>query len=183
MSNLHINRGDTVILIEANQVKLQSYVGLIWHVEAVMPNSFPESVLISRGDIQASTYVKNLEVVPPSDSPFKHGEIVRIHNPFIKINYMTCDKSLVGKTGKIKNYDSKIDFYCIGCQSGETGWFPPSSLIPINFKGEYFYYPMQQVKYKDKIVVIDQTKKTKFNFGQLLLIDGAWVPSTDVEKT
>jgi len=176
-----VEKGDTVVLIETDQLRLEPYIGSKWTVQAIVDNGFPVSAIITRDDLQATVAIKNLEVVPPPGSAFDHGEAVKIDKPYSKTNHRTCNKALVGKVGRVKNYDSKINYYFIKCLDGESGWFPTSSLIPIDFKGDKFYYPLQQVKYKDKEVFVHQVKRTKFNFGQLLLINGQWVPSTEVE--
>ena len=58
-------------------------------------------------------------------------------------------------------------------------WLP--YLLPLDYKGERFFYPLEEVTYKDKTCIVSKIKKSKFKWGQLLFIDGEWVPSTDVE--
>ena len=176
----HVEKGDIVILTETDQTKLQPHVGSKWVVQAILGHTYPSSAVISRDDMQANVYIKNLEVVPPPGSTFEHGELVKIIRTYPKTNHRTCDKTLIGKVGKIRGYDSRIEFYLVRCPGGEFGWFPQISLVPINFKGEHFYYPLQQVTYGDSTVTISLTKRTRFNYGQLLEIDGQWIPSTEV---
>lgn len=175
-----VEKGDIVILIDTDEIRHEQFIGTKWVVQVVLSN-YPIAAMITRDDFQITTSVKNLAVVPPPGSTFEHGEMVKVEKSYIKINHRNCNKTLVGKFGQIKNYDSKIDYYFIKSSDGESGWFPASSLIPLNFKGKSFFYPMQQVKFHGNITAISQVKRTKFNFGQLLLIDGQWVPSTEVE--
>jgi len=178
---MQIEKGNIVILTDTDQPKLHAYIGTKWVVQAVLDHIHPNSAMIYRDGMQATAYIKHLEVVPPPESIFEHGEVVKINKAYSKTNHRTCDKTLIGKTGKIRSYDSRTDFYFVRCVSGEFGWFPQTSLIPIDFKGQHFFYPLQQVKYHDAIVTINYTKRTKFNYGQLLEIEGQWIPSTEVE--
>lgn len=178
---MDVNFGDIVILTETDDPFMQAHVGKRWKVGLIMYGSHPPRAVITLGDLQTTSYLKNLEVIPPSESPFEHHDLIKIKKGYTKINHKTCDKSLIGKIGKIKGYDSITSFYYIRCNTGEFGWFPADCLVPLNFKGEHFFYPLQNVKYEDKIVIISEVKKTRFSFGQLLLIEGNWIPSTDVK--
>lgn len=175
-----VEKGDLVILTATEETWHEIYIGTKWMVQGLL-NSYPTQAIISRNDIQLTTCIKNLEVVPPPGSTFDHGETVKIEKSFSKINHRSCNKSLIGKFGQIRNYDSRIDYYFVKSSNGESGWFPASSLLPINFKGKHFFYPLQQIKFQGKTSLISQVRRTKFNFGQLLLIDGQWIPSTEVE--
>jgi len=178
--------GDRVILINTEEPNLKEYIGTEWEVKSVLYAYHPASAIIKRENLEASCYIKYLEVVPPPTCPFRHGELVSIRNVPKKLKkrlgaLYPAPAVLIGKTGRIHGYDLRSDCLLVKCLSGEAAWFPPCSLIPLNFKGEKFYYPYEKIKYKNKIKLITQIKKSKFNWGQLLLIDGEWVPSTDVE--
>jgi hypothetical protein len=176
-----VDKGDNVILVDTDQPQLRSYLGKQWKVEAVMFGYHPASAMISRGNLQASAFIKHLEVMPPSDSPFPHKEVVKIRDVFEKRNSYSCNKQLVGKIGHIRGYDSRNSFYFVKCTTNEGGWFPMDSLLPLNFKGDHFYYPFEKVKYKKKEKIINKIKQSRFKWGQLLMIDGEWVHASDVE--
>jgi len=177
---MYIEKGDTVVLVDTDQLQLRSYLGQKWTVESVMPTFHPASAIISKNNMQASTFLRHLETVPPEDSPFQYLDTVRIRKPFEKLNAYQCNEFLIGKMAHIRGYDKRNNFYYIKCVSGETGWFPMHSLIPLNYRGEKFFYPYEKINYKNKIKTINKIKKTKFNWGQLLLIDGEWIHSSDV---
>jgi hypothetical protein len=178
---MYLEKGNDVILIDTDQPQLRSYLGHQWKVESVMLDYHPASAIISRGNLQASTFIRYLEVIPPEDSPFQHEDAVQIIKPYVKINAYSCRKQLIGKIGKVRGYDSRNNFFFIRCDDGEVGWFPIRSLIPLDYKGERFYYPYEYVLYKDQEKIITKVKQTKFKWGQLLLIDGEWVHSSDVK--
>jgi hypothetical protein len=54
-------------------------------------------------------------------------------------------------------------------------------LIPLDYRGERFFYPLEAVLYKDQEKIITKVKQTKFKWGQLLLIDGEWIHASDVK--
>ncbi len=178
---MYVSKGDEVILIQTEQPQLTPYVGKKWKVEATMFSYHPASAMISRGNLQASAFIKHLEVVPPPDSPFQHNELVKIRATFEKIGSYSCNKTLIGKVGNIRGYDSRNCCYFISCNTNEAGWFPLHSLIPLNYKGDRFYYPFEKVKYKGKEKVINQVKQSRFKWGQILNIDGEWIHASDVE--
>jgi hypothetical protein len=178
---MYIETGDEVILAQTDQPQLRSYIGQQWTVESVMFDYHPASAIISKGNLQASVYIKNLETVPPHTSPFLHNEAVEIRKPYTKVNAYPCKKDLIGKIGHIRGYDSRNTFYFVRCTTGESGWFPIHSLVPLNYKGDRFYYPFEKVIHKGEEKIINQVKQTKFKWGQLLLIEGEWVNSSDVE--
>lgn len=178
---MYITKGDEVILTHTDQPQLRPYIGTKWRVEATIFNIIPASAMIIRNNLQASAFIKHLEVAPPSDSPFKHGDQVKITSNFEKISSYSCNKKLLGKVGKIRGYDSRNTFYYVVCNTGESGWFPIHSLLPLNFKGERFYYPYETVKYKGKPKLINKIQQSKFSWGQILLIEGEWIHASDVE--
>ena len=99
---MYLEKGNSVILVETDQPQLRSYLGHEWKVESVMMDYHPASAIISRGNMQASTFIRFLEVIPPIDSPFKHDEAVQITKPYTKINAYSCRKGLIGCVGKIR---------------------------------------------------------------------------------
>ena len=178
---MFVEKGDEVILTDTDQPQLRSYIGKKWRVEATMFNYSPASAMLSRGNLQASAFIKHLEVVPPPDSPFQHNEIVKINEVYSKVNTYSCKKELLGKIGHVRGYDSRNCFYFVRCTTGESGWFPIQSLLPLNFKGDHFYYPYEKVIYKGNEKIINQIKQSKFKWGQLLMIDGEWIHASDVK--
>lgn len=179
---MFVTKEDIVILAETDQVQLKDYVGKEWKVEAVMDAYHPASAIISKDNLRATVHIRNLEVKPPESSPFKHNEKVRIQKDYSRVPGIPyrCNTDLVGLIGFIRGYDTRSGFYHVRCQGGR-GWFPIQSLLPMDFKGERFFYPHESVKYKGMIKIISNVKPSRFSFGQLLLIDGIWIPSTDVE--
>jgi hypothetical protein len=178
---MFVRQGDTVILARTDQPLLKDYLNTRWEIKAVMLDYHPASAIITKDDIQASTFVRNLEVVPPADAVFEHNESVKIIKCYDKYTHYTCRSELVGKIGRIRSYDSRNEFFNVYCSTGDAGWFPGHCLCPLDYKGERFYYPLESVLYKNKISTITKIKKSKFKWGQVLLINGCWVPSTDVE--
>ena len=181
---MFVKEGDEVILIDTEEPNLRHYIGLKWKVKTVIFAYTPASAIITRNNLQASCFIRQLEVVPPESSPFNYNDLVSIKKDppksFWTSNY-PCHNELLGKTGHIKGYDSRNEFLLVRCNMGGSGWFPPQYLLPLDYKGERFFYPLEDVKYKDEICTISKIKKSKFKWGQLLFIDGEWVPSTDVE--
>lgn len=179
---MFVKEGDRVMLIEVEETQLRPYIGTDWHVERVQDEYHPASAIISRENLRATVYIRNLEVMPPESSPFKYDEKVKIQKGFFRspgIRYR-CNRDIIGSIGNIRGYDTRSGYYQVRCQHGK-GWYPLHCLLPISFRGAHFYYPNDWVKYKNQTKVVTNIKSTKFSFGQLLLIDGLWVPSTDVE--
>jgi hypothetical protein len=174
-------KDDKVILISTEQPQLKKYVGSEWLVRAVIHEYHPASAIIVKDNLQASVYLKNLEVIPPEESPFEHNEAVKIIKTYQKTSVYTCKPHLVNEAGHIKGFDSRNQYYFIRCLNGEIGWFPATCLAPLDYRGERFFYPGDTVRYKNKNCVINKVKKSKFKWGQLLFINGSWVPSTDVK--
>jgi len=182
---MFIKEGDEVILVNTDEPNLRHYIGLKWKVKTVIFACSPASAIITRNNLQASCYVRQLEVVPPESSPFNYDDLVSIKKTPSKLywnssNY-SCHNELLGKVGKIKGYDSRNEFLLVRCTTGDSGWFPPQYLLPLDYKGERFFYPLEEVKYRGSNHIISKIKKSKFKWGQLLFIDGEWIPSTDVQ--
>jgi len=182
---MFIKEGDTVILVATEEPNLRHYIGLEWKVRAVIFTYHPASAIIVRDNLQASCYIKQLEVVPPDHCPFGHNELVSIKKEIPKASSWAAPyhfhTELLGKVGHVRGYDSRNEYLLIRATSGGAGWFPVQALLPLDYKGERFFYPLETVLYKNKEHVISRIKKSRFKWGQLLLIDGEWVPSTDVE--
>lgn len=179
---MFVAKGDTVILTESDQPHLQPYVGKEWKVEAVIMSFLPASAMLSRGNLQASSYLKHLEVVAPPDSPFQHQEAVKVRESAEKLGGYPIDRRFIGNIGNIRGYDSRNGLYFVRfLTAGDAGWFPIQALIPLNFKGDRFYYPFEKVKYKGKEKIINKIQQSKFKWGQILMIDGEWVHASDVE--
>lgn len=178
---MFVTEGDKVKLISTNQADLKKYLGTEWEVQAVMRDTHPASAIISQNDLQASTFIRNLEVIPPIDSPFEHDEEVKVFRHYNKVSLYTCKDYLIGSIGKIKSFDSRNNYFFVKCDTGDAGWFPAYCLKPIHYQGENFFYPNDFVKYKNEKCLVSKVKRTKFKWGQLLFINGVWVPSTDVQ--
>jgi len=182
---MFVKEGDEVILISTEEPHLRHYIGLKWKVKTVMISYHPASAIIIRNNLQASCYLRQLEVVPPESSPFNYDDLVTIKkNPpeiYWSVSKYHHHNKLLGKTGRINGYDSRNEFLHVKCTTGDSGWFPPQYLLPLEYRGERFFYPLEDVKYKGGTHTISKIKKSKFNWGQLLFIEGEWVPSTDVE--
>lgn len=179
---MFVTEGDRVVLVSIDEPQLRPYIDTEWDVEQLQDAYHPASAIISRENLKATVYIRNLEVVPPECSPFKHGEKVKIQRGFFKSPGVRwrCNRDIVGMIGHVRGYDTRSGFYHIRCQQGR-GWFPLHCLLPVSFSGAHFYYPNDWVKYKGQKKIVANIKSTKFGFGQLLLVDGLWVPSTDVE--
>jgi len=175
--------GATVNLIGTEQRHLKPYVNTRWTVKSLIFGSHPASAIIVRDNLEASVYIRYLEVIPPKDSPFDYEDHVKIKKSFYHTDVYPCKAYLVGKIGRIRSYDHRNRFYWIKCETGGQGWFPAECLIPLGFKGERFFYPMEIVIYKNEKCIVTEVQRTKFKWGQLLLLNGTWVPSTDVKPT
>lgn len=187
---MYVQAGDKVILTSTEEPTLRPYVDKEWLVKTVMYAIHPASAIIQRDNLQASVYIRSLDVCPPDTSPFNYGDTVLIRSeedakPLLK-KYRwypyQLNTELFSQTGKICGYDSRNQFLRVRCLNGHQGWFPPVCLLPLDYKGERFFYPLEQVKYKGKTLTITEIRKSKFNYGQLLKIDGEWIASTDVES-
>lgn len=180
---MYVEKGCAVILASTDQTTLSQFIGTQWEVLSVLEAYHPACAIIKRNNIQISASLRDLEVIPPATSPLRHNELVKIQKEFIKNPNAPhyCNTSLLGKIGHIRGYDLRNDYYKVITSTG-SGWFPIECLVPTSFKGETFYYPMQIVSYKKEKCTVMQVKTTRFNHGQLLLIDGVWVPSSHVEK-
>lgn len=179
---MYAEKGCEVILASTDENLLLPYIGTKWEVVAVMDIYHPATAILKRGNLQISVLLRDLEVVPPSHSPFKHNDKVKIISDFKKeLNIPHyCNSSLINKVGHIRGFDLRNQYYKV-VTNGGTGWFPLHSLVPMDFKGDKFYYPHDTVVYKGEKQMISQIRPTKFNHGQLLLISGEWVPSSHVE--
>lgn len=179
---MYAEKGCEVILASTDENLLVPYIGTKWEVVAVMDVYHPATALLKRGNLQISALLRDLEVMPPPHSPFKHNERVKIISEYKKQNTSPhyCNAALIDKIGTVRGYDLRNEYYKIISNYG-TGWFPVRSLVPVDFKGERFYYPFDEVKYKGEKQTVTKIRATKFNHGQLLFISGEWVPSTHVE--
>lgn len=178
---MYVDKGDRVILTETDQPQLRPYIGKEWAVQAVVLEFHPASAVIKRNNLEASVFIRHLEVMPPSDSCFQHGDSVQICKPYSKSNAYSYHAHLLGKIGTVRGFDSRYSFYLVKCNDGTSGWFPVFSLRPLDYKGEHFYYPYEEVLYKGEKKLITKIKQTKFKWGQLLFIEGEWIHSSDVK--
>lgn len=122
-------------------------------------------------------------VIPPKYDLFDYLESVIIAKPYdrrLLPPYHFCVPQLIGCVGKIVSYDSRDAFYLVETSGHGSGWFPATSLLPINYQGETFYYPNEEVKFKGRKVRISSVRRTKSNRGQIVLIDGEWIPSSHI---
>jgi len=180
---MYIEEGSIVVIVDVDQPTLSRYVGTAWTVKNVISFYHPATALIynqTYGELVIP--IRCLEVTPPDDSPLAHNEFVRITKGYARETYHNCRNELVGKTGKVVGYDTRNNYFFIKTTNGDSGWFPIHCLMPLNFKGEKFYYPEQDVVLDGKKVKISKIRGTRFGNGQLLLIDGNWMPSTTVRS-
>lgn len=180
---MYIEAGSIVIIVDVDQLGLAKYIGSTWTVKNVVTVYHPATALIYHphyGEIVLS--LRCLEVIPPEDSPLSHDEFVRITRSYTKEVCHISRPELIGKTGKVRGYDTRNNYYFIKLTNGDSGWFPVQCLIPLSFKGEKFYYPEQEVLLEGNRVRISKIRKTRFGNGQLLYINGSWIPSTEVRS-
>lgn len=156
------------------------YLKTIGIVISVNLDAFPVYAVVEFFDGAFGTvYLMNLETVPPVDSIIQIDDEVRIIKTYSRTYHHHPNESLIGQIGKIVGYDTRDYTYLVDCEIG-IGWFPLTSLLPLDFKGDVFYYPGDVVTYEKEKTVIQEVKKTKFGNGQLLKIKGEWVPSIEV---
>jgi len=180
---MFVEEGSVVIVTDVDQPALAKYIGSIWKVKNVMASYHPATALIYHqqfGEIVLP--IRCLEVIPPEDSPLSHDEFVRITKGYPRDAHHTCCFELVKETGKVRGFDTRNSYYFIKIANGNSGWFPLHCLIPLSFRGEKFYYPDQEVLLDGVRVKISKIRKTRFGHGQLLYINGSWIPSTEVKS-
>lgn len=178
---MYINEGSQVIITDVDQPGLARYVGTTWTVKNVISAYHPATALLYHQEYGEITLpVRNLETIPPEGSALFHNEYVQILKPYARDGHHVCRTELVGKTGKVRGFDTRNGYFFIKTTSGESGWFPIQSLLPLSFKGEKFYYPDQEVLHEGVKVKISKIKRTKFGKGLLLFINGDWIPSSEV---
>lgn len=183
-----VHPGDRVIITKQNNewyTEDQSnfmLCGRQGEVKTVMNWYHPASAVITmdENNLEVTIYLKNLEVIPPEDSAFKHGDEVLIKKTYAYSGYHMCNTTLIGKIGKVRGYDRRDSSFFVRTNNGDQGWFPDTSLLPINFKGKVYYYSGQTVTLEDKPAYIVKTRRSKNGLGQLLYIDGRWIPSSSV---
>jgi len=183
-----VQPGDRVIISkpkdELSTVDQSNFMlcGKRGEVKSVLSWYHPASAVITMDDsnLEVMIYLKNLEVIPPDDVAFAHGDEVIIQKTYAYSGFHMCNTKLIGKTGKVKGYDRRDSSFFIKTDSGDQGWFPDTSLLPLNFKGKAYYYPGQVVVYEGASAFIVKTRRTKNGLGQLLFIDGRWVPASDL---
>jgi hypothetical protein len=175
---MYINDGDRVVLVDADSPELKRFIGAEGLVQAAWYTYHPAyAQVLFKPNFQCDVYVSYLEVLPPLESPFSYKETVRVTSTFVA---KRCNKKLVGKVGQIRGYDKRNQNYLIKSSDNIQGWFPANCLFPITYKGKHFHYPLDMVIFKGSRKMVDQVKRTKNNYGQLLLLDGDWVPASDV---
>lgn len=180
---MYIEEGSVVIVVDVDQPALSKYIGSTWTVKNVMTVYFPATALIYHSNYgEIVLPLRCLEVTPPEDSPLVHDEFVRIIKSHTRGVVHGSRPELVGKTGKVRGYDTRNCDYFIKTTNGDSGWFPIQCLVPLAFRGEKFYYPEQEVILEGSRVRISKIRKTKFGNGQLLYINGSWIPSTEVRS-
>jgi len=179
-----VTYGDRVLIVDAETAELRPFVGSVGEVVSVFYTFHPASAtVLIKPNVEIRINVRCLEVIPPSTSPFKHNDWVKVKDSYID-TYRSiphkCIKSMVGKVGQVKGYDKRAGFYLVKSGDGDKGWFPDTSLVPTEYKGARFYYPLEKVTYKGEIKTITQVQISKGRYGQILKIDGEWIPSSDV---
>jgi len=177
-----VSSGDKVLIIDAETAALQPFVGSTGEVKSVFYTFHPASAtVVIPPNVEIKIHVRYLEVIPPDTSPFQHNEWVSIKEPFMeKNNIHKCVKTMISKIGQIKGFDKRSNFYLIKCGDGDKGWFPDTSLVPIDYKGARFYYPLEKVIHRGEEKTVAQVQITKGKYGQILKLEGEWVPSSDV---
>lgn len=178
-----VHVGDRVIILKKDEdYRLFNLVGKIGVVKAVMTWYHPASatVFVEDANVEATVYIRHLEVIPPEDAPFKYEEQVVVKTPYATSAYHVCNKNLVGKLAEIHGYDKRDGSFFVKSMGGESGWFPANCLVPVGFQGTRYFYPGETVKLDGKEAHILKTRRSRNGLGQLLLINGKWLPSTDV---
>lgn len=178
----YVRAGDRVIInkVDNQTHSISKYLGTIAKVISVNTDSYPIYAIVELYDQNhASIYIINLETIPPENSIIQHGDSARIVKSYERTNYHYPNTDIIGKSGKIVGYDTRDSTYLIDTNIG-VGWFPLTSLIPIEFKGDKFYHPGDIVVKNGEKVIIQEIAKTKFGNGQLLKIRGEWVPSSEI---
>ena len=123
--------------------------------------------------------------IPPKHALFDYGDSVKIGKTYprrLMPPYHYCVPQLVGCVGRIIGYDSRDGFYLVESIGQGSGWFPTMSLIPTNYQGETFYYPGEEVRFNAQKTKISAVRRTKSDRGQILLINGEWIPSSQVKR-
>lgn len=177
-----VSSGDKVIIVDADTPSLQPFVGSIGEVRSVIYAFHPASAtVIIPPNNEIKIYVRYLEVIPPDTSPFAHNEWVKVTGLFTERHSgHKCIKTMINSIGKIKGFDKRSNYYLVKCDDGHKGWFPDTSLVPVDYRGARFYYPLEKVVYRGEEKTISQVQMTKSKYGQILRIEGEWVPSSDV---
>lgn len=179
---MYIDIGSTVVIVDVDQPLLTKYLGTVWTVKNIVSVYFPPTALLCHAQYgEISIPLKCLEVTPPLDSPLSHDELIKIVKPYSETLLHRCRSELIGKTGRIRGFDTRNNYYFVKAANGDTGWFPIQCLMPLEFKGDKFYYPEQEVVLDGQKVKITKIRKTRFGNGQLLYINGRWIPSTEVK--
>lgn len=179
--------GDVAILGEIEHPELQPYIGKFCTIEEINITKTPTTIkVVISDDLHAVVYLKHLELPPPKDKPFQYDDLIKITKLYNRTPYHICrrtyEKPMLGEVGKIKSYDYRDESYLVKLDSGEKGWFPAPCLIPLEYEGKDFFYPLEKVIYQEKTCIISEVKNTEFKKGQLLRINGKWIPSTEVTK-
>lgn len=177
-----IDVGTRVLVLNTDQISLARYIGSMGVVTATRLYFVPTSaqVLLDDGS-EASFYLKNLESLPPIESPFQRGDSVIITTGFKKTRHHIFSSHLLKKLGEVVSYDCRDATYFVDCKAHGRGWFPIWCLRPLEFQGDVFYYPGQEVTYEGRSCIIQEIKASKSNLGQVVYIEGNWVPSSSVK--
>jgi len=180
--NYQVQPGDRVLLAYA-PANLTEHLGSYWHVDTV---SSTQVSLIKTDGTRINVTYWDIDAAPSEDSPFQLRDEVKIVKGFYTSGslYHTCKNRLVGKTGTITSYDKRDHSFLIKCPSEfEEGWFLPHCLVPINYTGSHFFHVNETVIHQGLVKTITKIKRSNLNYGQILLIDGAWTAASEVVST
>lgn len=127
------------------------------------------SILMEDSGETDSVYYSDVKLIPPVGAAFQYGDFIRLK---------TYNEPVRGRV--IGYYGD--DLYAVLMENlGIEISAKERNIIPYDFLGEEFFMPGQQVIHESITQTILETKKTKNNWGQLLLIGDKWIPSYQVK--
>lgn len=177
----YVIKGDVVIINNSNDSYIRDFVGQRGLVADASYSGMATQVSVQlESGRSLRVYQSDINVLPPLESIFQFNDDVKIVKTFEKTGNHLCKTRLLGKAGKIRAYDRRDSTYKVRCDD-DDGWFPPFALMPLNFLGDHYYLPGEIVEFEGTRFTIVQTKNSTYGWGQLLWIEGRWVPSSEVK--